>query len=305
MIVLIGASGYVGQAYRKILVDRHIPYFGVQRRAMTWLAPLRPNGAEVAFEQNLINLLKVARATFVINAAGYTGRPNVDACEANKRACLEGNVILADQIRHACETVGVPFGHVSSGCIYDGYQKVFTEDDVPNFSFRQGHCSFYSGTKALAEELLAQAKDCYIWRLRVPFNEVDNKRNYLTKLMTYPKLLSTANSLSQLDEFCKATLMCWQHDLPFGTYNIVNSDSIAAEEVVDLIKKYGLESAKSKSYQFFDSLAQFNTTVQTPRSNCVLSSLKIQTLLGKQSPLSNVRDAIITALKNWVPGAPI
>ena len=31
----------------------------------------------------------------------------------------------------------------------------FTEDDPPNFTFRAGPCSFYSGTKALGEEVLA------------------------------------------------------------------------------------------------------------------------------------------------------
>ncbi len=36
----------------------------------------------------------------------------------------------------------------------------FREDDAPNFSFRTNHCSFYSGTKALGEEVLAGAADC-------------------------------------------------------------------------------------------------------------------------------------------------
>ena len=62
----------------------------------------------------------------------------------------------------------------------------------------------------------------YIWRLRIPFNEVDNPRNYLTKLMRYPRLLEAANSISQLEEFVAATFACWEKRVPFGTYNVTN-----------------------------------------------------------------------------------
>ena len=50
-----------------------------------------------------------------------------------------------------CNENKYDFTQISSGCIYGGYEKDFTEDDVPNFDFQNG--SFYSGTKALAEKL--------------------------------------------------------------------------------------------------------------------------------------------------------
>ena len=48
----------------------------------------------------------------------------------------------------------------------------FTETDPPNFSFRDPPCSFYSGTKALGEEAIAGIGQSYIWRLRIPFDEI-------------------------------------------------------------------------------------------------------------------------------------
>ena len=71
--------------------------------------------------------------------------------------------------------------HISSGCIYSGYDKAFTEEDESNFSFVQDNCSFYSGTKALAENLIDKYNS-YICRLRIPFDEFDNPRNYISKL---------------------------------------------------------------------------------------------------------------------------
>ncbi|MCX7888004.1 MAG: dTDP-4-dehydrorhamnose reductase, partial [Verrucomicrobiae bacterium] len=86
--------------------------------------------------------------------------------------------------------------------------------------------SFYSGCKALGEEVLAGAPQCYIWRPRLPFNEVDNPRNFLSKLMRYEKLLDVRNSISQLDEFVRACLECWQRRVAFGIYNMTTPGSI-------------------------------------------------------------------------------
>ena len=143
--------------------------------------------------------LSSRRPGFLVNAAGFTGRPNVDACELQKTACLQGNAVLPGIIRDVCEDLRIPWGHVSSGCIYtgtrpDGYG--FTEQDAPNFSFRQDNCSFYSGCKALGEEILLGAEQCYVWRLRIPFNHQNTPRNFLTKMIRYDRLLDATNSLS-------------------------------------------------------------------------------------------------------------
>ena len=112
----------------------------------------------------------------------------MDACEIHKSECLAGNAVLPGTIAQACEAANVPWGHVSSGCIYTGSRpdgSGFTEEDAPNFTFRQNNCSFYSGTKALGEEVLAGYSNIYIWRVRIPFDQFENPRNYLTKLMRY------------------------------------------------------------------------------------------------------------------------
>ena len=243
MIILLGGSGYVGQAFQRLFGELSVPFRNLARKEIDY--------TEVA---PLADLLAEAKASFVINAAGYTGKPNVDACELDKAACLFGNAVLPGRIREACEKTGTPWGHVSSGCIFTGASGTgegggFREDDAPNFSFRANHCSFYSGTKALGEEVLAGAPETYVWRLRIPFNEVESPRNYLTKVMRYARLLEAANSLSQLDEFVRACFETWQKGLPFGTYNVTNPGHVTTREVVDLIKKSGV---CDKEFSFFD-----------------------------------------------------
>ncbi|MFA6285821.1 MAG: sugar nucleotide-binding protein [Opitutaceae bacterium] len=286
MIYLLGGSGYVGQAYQALLKGKGVSFKNLQRAELDY--------GDVPL---LTAALKRDRPEFLINAAGYTGKPNVDACELHKTECLFGNAVLPGRIAEACEAAGVPWGHVSSGCIYTGSRpdgSGFTEDDVPNFTFRTNNCSFYSGTKALGEEVLAGRPDLYLWRLRIPFDHHENPRNYLTKLMRYQRLLEAENSISRLDEFVAATFACWEKHIPYGTYNVTNPGHVHTREVVDLILESGV---CPKDYQFFTNEADFMAkAAKTPRSNCVMSSAK---LAAAGITLTPVRDAIRDALANW------
>jgi dTDP-4-dehydrorhamnose reductase len=288
MIWLLGGSGYVGTAFAAELRRRELPFRILRRAEVDYGDP-----AVLAAE------LRREKPTFVINTAGYTGKPNVDACELHKTECLFGNAVLPGTIAAACAEAKVPWGHVSSGCIYSGQRadgRGFTELDAPNFSFRTNNCSFYSGTKAMGEEILAGAPDLYVWRLRIPFNEIDGPRNYLTKLLRYQRLLEATNSVSQLDEFAAACLACWEKRVPFGIYNVTNPGKITTREVVALIRKVGVSN---KEFDFFADEAEFmRVAAKTPRSNCVLDSSK---LAATGIRMTEVNEAIERDLRRWVP----
>ena len=286
MIYLLGGSGYVGQAYQALFKRKGLSFRNLRRSEVDYSDP----GV-------LASALRNDKPEFLINAAGYTGKPNVDACELHKAECLMGNAVLPGIVAAACEEAGVPWGHVSSGCIYSGDGpggNGFTELDPPNFTFRSNHCSFYSGTKGLGEEVLSGRPSVFVWRLRIPFDGVDNPRNYLTKLMRYPRLLEATNSISELDEFVAATLACWTKRVPFGTYNVTNPGKVTTREVVDLIRRSGVGQ---KEYSFFSSEEEFmRTAAKTPRSNCVLDCSKLAAVGIELTP---VREAVERDLKAW------
>jgi len=287
MIYLLGGSGYVGSAYQALLARKGLPFRNVRRADFDYT-----NLAA------LTELLQREKPAFLINAAGYTGKPNVDACELHKADCLNGNAVLPGTVATACAAAGVPWGHVSSGCIYTGARPDgtgFSETDTPNFTFRTDNCSFYSGTKGLGEEVLAGAPDVYVWRLRIPFNQVDNPRNYLSKLMRYSTLLEATNSISQLDEFVAATFACWEQRVPFGTYNVTNPGQVTTHEVVELIRKTGVTN---KAFTFFKDESDFMAkAAKTPRSNCVMTSAK---LAATGIKLTEVHEAVERDLRRWV-----
>ena len=286
MIYMLGGSGYVGQAYQALLTRKGLPFRNLRRAELDYANP-------AVLREALVR----DKVEFVINAAGYTGKPNVDACELHKTECLFGNAVFPGLVAQACAAAGVPWGHVSSGCIFTGSRADgtgFDETDTPNFTFRTNNCSFYSGTKALGEEVLAGQPNIYIWRLRIPFNNEENPRNYLTKLMRYQTLLEASNSISQLEEFVAASFACWEKRVPFGIYNVTNPGHVTTHEVVEHILKSGVHP---KNYVFFKDETDFmKKAAKTPRSNCVMTSAK---LAGVGIHMTEVHEALARDLRNW------
>ena len=286
MIILLGGSGFVGQEFQHYLMSQHIAFKNLTRAECDYTS----KGA-------LAKAIASLKPNFLINCAGYTGKPNVDACEFHRAECIDGNAVLPGKIREVCEDARLTWGHVSSGCIYTGRREDgegFTEEDEPNFSFRTNNCSFYSGTKALGEEVLEEAENCYIWRLRIPFNNVDSPRNYLSKLINYDTLLEAENSISNLADFARCGVETMTKGAKPGVYNITNTGFITTSEVTSLIEKYLLPE---KNFKFFNDEDEFmKIAARTPRSNCVMDNSKLR---NADIKIPDVHDAVIQALKDW------
>jgi UDP-glucose 4,6-dehydratase len=266
MYLILGTNGYVGAYFLKYLNQCGLSVRGLSRKEVDY-----------SNTRKLASFLKEIKPTFIINAAGYTGKPNVDACEQAKAECLSGNAVLPGGIREVCEDLKIPWGHVSSGCIYSGRRqdgKGWAEEDEPNFSFRSPPCSFYSGTKALGEEVLEGAENCYIWRLRIPFNDERSPRNYLQKLLSYDSLLEAENSVSHLGEFVEKCVECFEKEVEPGIYNMTNPGSVTTRQVTEWMREEGVTD---KQFQFFEDEEQFmSKAAKTPRSNCVLDTTKAE-----------------------------
>src|ERR1700722_14080672 len=314
MILLLGATGYIGQAFASELRQRQQPFTALSRGQTDY----------TRFEV-LLNYLRTAKPEFVVSAAGYTGKPNVDACEVARADTLQGNTLLAQTIAQACAAAEVPWGHVSSGCIYSGAKissggKVrtekdmnrpelkalvekereaihgFTETDAPNFTFRDPPCSFYSGTKALGAEAILGVGRSYIWPLRIPFDEYDRNRNYLSKVQRYSKVYDNVNSISHRADYARACLDLWEKRAAFGIYNVTNPGWVTTREVVKLIEQI---LKPGRKFEFWANDEEFyKVAAKTPRSNCVMDTTK---LLAAGVKIRGVEEALEDSLKNWKP----
>jgi dTDP-4-dehydrorhamnose reductase len=314
MILLLGGTGYIGQAFARELEQKGESFKALTRKEVDY----------TRFEV-LLKYLKDHKIEFVVNAAGYTGKPNVDACESAKADTLQGNTLLPQTIADACAAANVPWGHVSSGCIYSGAKVAangktttekdmsrpelkdlvaknpgaihgFTETDEPNFSFRNPPCSFYSGTKALGEEAIIGVGSSYIWRLRIPFDEVDSPRNYLSKVQRYPKVYDNVNSISHRADYVRACMDLWRLRAPFGIYNVTNPGFVTTREVVSAVERV---LKPQRKFEFWENDEEFyRVAAKTPRSNCVMDTTK---LLKAGVKIRPVGEALEESLKSWKP----
>lgn len=282
MEVLILGSGFISQAYQKFFDQNEIFYEVLSRAEVNYTDYL-----------NLKLYLTNNRPKFLINAAGYTGSPNVDECESNRASCYFANVELPLMIAGICGELDIPWGHVSSGCIYEGDNggKGFTETDSPNFTFTHNG-SYYSGTKALAEKMLKRFGNVYIWRIRMPFNNINHPKNYLSKILKYNTLVNVTNSLSNIDDFVWASYELVKKQSPFGIYNICNPGSITTKQITEIMNKKWAD----KKFSFFSNYEEFEKVIVAPRSNCILNTQK---LADQGIRLQNVDDAVRQAIQNW------
>lgn len=287
MILLLGGSGYVGSAFGRELARRGLPHASPGRTE-----------ADLATRGGIDQLLDAVRPDWVVNAAGYTGTPNVDASERQKVRVLESNLLLPLRLAESCAARGIPLGHVSTGCLYSGCRadgQGFTEEDPPNFTFRHTHCSFYSGIKAVAEEWIAAAHPAsWIWRIRRPFRDVHEPKNYLAKFLGYQRLLESENSITDLEEFVAAALDCGAHRLPFGILHMTNPGIIRTSEIEAALLRHGLMRQPARRFRDQDEFRRL--AGPTPRSECVLDSSKALRLGLK---FSEIHEALDKRLRNW------
>lgn len=216
----------------------------------------------------------------VIDAAGYTGKPNVDGCEAAKLDCFNGNVAWPMWLEDSAARS--PIVHVGSGCVYRG--GPWGEEDPPNFGG-----SYYSRSKAMSQYLLtgALATKSYLLRVRMPFSGVPDPRNLFDKLAAYPKLVDYENSMTRLEDAARAAVH-FALELPEpGIYDVVNRGWASAREVVEML---GL-----KGKEWFASPEEFEATVRAPRSHCKLLGEKLTRVLE----LPSLADALVEAAAEW------
>lgn len=255
MKILVVGHGWVGQKITSELLMRgHI---------------VSQSSHKVVYEY-----LDTHEFNWVINCAGITGVPNVDACELDKHGTLVGNAIFPISLAEHCRAKQLPLSHFSSGCIYEG--DITDVNAAPNF-----HGSIYSISKGISDTYLKTMAQVY--RIRMPFTGVDEPKNYLSKVLKYAKtgkLIDYGqNSLTDLDEAVRVASDLIEARAPNGPYNLVNDGSVNMHELAELLKI---------SPEWYTP-EEFQHVTAAGRSTCTIPAYK---------HMSPVRDALLNAIGN-------
>lgn len=217
---------------------------------------------------NLLSNLNLKKYDWVVNCAGITGYPNVDACEKEKYKTIQGNSYYPIFLYKEVVKTGAKFAHFSSGCVYQGnIEDVYAE---PNY-----FGSIYSTSKAVSDSYLSH-EDCLVFRIRMPFTDKHEQKNLLTKLTNYAKsgklIEGGENSITDLDEAVDVASDLIEEN-KLGVYNLVNEGSVTTHQLADML---GL------SPEWFTP-EEFKSVTAASRSNCTIPA---------NSGMRNVFDAL-------------
>eukprot|EP00931_Biecheleriopsis_adriatica_P103688 TRINITY_DN78492_c0_g1_i1.p1 TRINITY_DN78492_c0_g1~~TRINITY_DN78492_c0_g1_i1.p1 ORF type:complete len:679 (+),score=157.97 TRINITY_DN78492_c0_g1_i1:53-2089(+) len=237
--------------------------------------------------------------THVLNAAGLTGRPNVDWCETHRPETIRVNVIGTLTLADICSAHGIHMTNFATGCIfhYEGNKVenpernehlvakdpslTFSEEDRPNFKG-----SYYSETKGYVENMLREFDHVLTLRVRMPIDGdvLCNKRNFIYKISHYEKVVNIPNSMTVLNE-----LLPYAIELAIrkrcGIMNFCNPGAISHNQVLELYKEYIDPDFTWKNFTV-DEQAK---VIQAARSNNELSPHK----LWKEFPgMLPIRDSL-------------
>lgn len=258
--LIFGKSGWIGGLLGELLKDQGINF----------------EYATARFEDRAGVIADIDRVkpTHVLNAAGVTGRPNVDWCEDHKLETIRANVLGTLTLADVCNQKGVHMTNYATGCIFhydDDFPvnsgKGFKEDDKPNFTG-----SFYSYTKAMVESLIKLYPNVLTLRVRMPIvADLTYPRNFITKIIKYHKVVDIPNSMTVLPELLPMSIEMAKRKLT-GIMNYTNPGAISHNEILQLYKDY---IDPEFSWENFTIEEQAKVIV-APRSNNLLDTTRIQ-----------------------------
>lgn len=233
-----------------------------------------------------LSLLKqefaASKPDVVINFAGVRAYPTIDWCEDHKEETVAVNVVGATNVMLAALDAGSYPIQISSGCVYSGGpERIFTEDDEPNF-----HGSFYSRMRIVLQKTLAELPVMYA-RIRMPLSSVSHRRNLIDKIISYPQVISIPNSVTLIEDLWPA-LERLSTLRTVGILNLTNEGFVEHDQILNAYKEI-VNPAHLYERITLEQLEGPGGITRAKRSNCVLSVDRAKSLGITMPPLNEVR----------------
>lgn len=154
--------------------------------------------------------------------------------EGKLRENVQDNLYAPVLLAMTCQLLNIHLTYMGTGCIFHRNEKedLFTEKDVPNF-----YGSSYSTVKGFTDTFMKSFEHSVLnVRIRMPITDMPHPRNFITKIVSYDKICSLANSMTVLPELLPY-LIQMMIDHKTGTINFTNPGSITHNEILELYRE--------------------------------------------------------------------
>ena len=194
---------------------------------------------------------------------------------------MRDNLFAPISLALACQSRNIHYTYLGTGCIFNYLdsdndkdnkegkkERGFTEEDIPNF-FGSG----YSTVKGFTDRIMHQLESTVLnLRIRMPIIKETCPRNFITKITSYAKICSIANSMSVLPELLPIALKMVKANMR-GTVNLTNPGTISHNEILEMYKEFVDPAFTWENF----SIADQNLILASERSNNRLDTTILET----------------------------
>jgi hypothetical protein len=131
------------------------------------------------------------------------------------------------------------------------------------------------------EELLKEFDNVCTLRVRMPItSDLQNPRNFITKISRYQKVVNIPNSMTILDELLPISIEMAKRNLR-GIWNFTNPGVVSHNEILEMYRQYIDPNFSWKNF----TLEEQAKVIIAPRSNNELDASKLQQEFPEMLPI--------------------
>jgi dTDP-4-dehydrorhamnose reductase len=288
LILIYGSKGWIGQQVIEYLKKENINYIESNFRADN----LDGIKEEINNYQPTHILSCIGRTHGKIGDKTYT---TIDYLEQDGklRENVNDNLYSPLLLARICEIYNIHFTYIGTGCIfeYDNEHPYgievngFIEESLPNF-----FGSSYSVVKGFTDRLIKLFPQVLNLRIRMPITNINNPRNFITKITTYDKICSIPNSMTVLPILIPVMINMMKDKIT-GTYNFTNPGLISHNEILEMYRELVNKDFKWTNF----TIDEQNKILASKRSNNYLETNKLESYCK----VINIKDSVRWCLENW------
>jgi nucleoside-diphosphate-sugar epimerase len=286
LILIYGSRGWIGKQFIRVLQNLNINFVEGESRVddstnlQIEIDRIKPT--------HILSLIGRTHGTF--EGKEYT---TIDYLEMKGKLVenVRDNLFSPLMLALICKKRNIHFTYLGTGCIfsYDDEHPFgeeingFTEESLPNF-----YGSSYSVVKGFTDRLFHEFNDSVLnLRIRMPIDDVNNSRNFITKITTYKKICSIPNSMTVLPELIPIAVDMLLKNIT-GTYNFTNPGLISHNEILEMYREIVDPNFVWENF----SIDEQNQILASGRSNNFLDTTKLENLYKVKNIKESVRECL-------------
>ncbi len=288
-VLFFGSNGWLGGILKEMLLSE-------QKQEIEVIdANIRANNSK-----EVEALIKEHLPTHIISTIGRTHGGNINSIdyleqEGKLKENINDNLYAPCVLALLARRYDIHFTYIGTGCIFNNDTNMsdcykYKEEDEADY-----YGSSYSIVKGFTDNLMKLIDNHNVLnlRIRMPIVNYHHSRNFITKIVNYPKISSMPNSMTVIE-----TLFPFVIDMMMkkttGTFNLVNPGVMSHNQILELYKEHIDPNLTWTNI----TIEEQNSFLKSKRSNNHLDTTKLLELYPEIPDIKTAIHNTIMEMKN-------